>query len=185
MTQTKWHFKEADSGGFVAFGRLRRQAREMTRRQFLDAFPVPAVLVVQQPEEDAIDEATDTATREGIQLLTAITESAAILRYLNRIAFLCKRPGNRFAHLISLGRSANNDITIAIDSVSKVHGYFSQDGDDWCFTDHNSTNGSRLNEHHLRASEKTVIKDEDQLQIGLEVAVEFFSPARLYDWLLT
>ncbi len=116
-----------------------------------------------------------------MQLLTVSIKSAAVLRYLNRIAFLCKRPGNPYAHLVSIGRSASNDIAIAVDSVSKVHGYFALDGDSWSFTDHSSTNGSLLNDEPLQAGEKYPLADGDFLQLGLEVTLEYFTPGRLYD----
>ena len=49
-----------------------------------------------------------------------LTECAAILRYLGTVAFVDKRPANPFAHLVSIGRSANNDITLAVVPVVPV-----------------------------------------------------------------
>ena len=180
MTDPGWHYEGADEHGFVAYEELCRKTREISREEFLRRFPVPALLVVYR-ESDSPDAPLDPSSSAGVQLLTVSIKSAAILRYLNRLAFLCKRPGNPYAHLISIGRSASNDIAIAVDSVSKVHGYFAHDGESWGFTDHGSTNGSLINDQPLTAGEKATMHDGDFLQLGLEVTLEYLSPGRLYD----
>ena len=179
MTDT-WHHPNADSGGFVAFEDLQARARELNREEFVQELPVPALLVIYR-EVDGSKNGSLEPSSQGVQLLTVSIKSASILRYLNRVSFVCKRPGNPFAHLISIGRSASNDIAIAVDSVSKVHGYFARENDDWCFTDHSSTNGSLLNDQPVESGEKQVLGDGDFLQLGLEVTLEYFSPERLYD----
>lgn len=177
-----WYYEGADSGGFVAYDEIQVRARRMSREAFVRQFPVPAVLVVYLEPESA-SEPLDPSS-QGVQLLTVSIKSAAVLRYLNQVAFLCKRPGNPFAHLVSIGRSVSNDISIAVDSVSKVHGYFAPDGDAWCFTDHSSTNGSLLNDEPLKAGEKYVLSDGDVLQLGLEVTLEYLTPGTLYERLI-
>lgn len=180
MTDAGWYYAGVDEGGFVAFDDIKALAREMDPEEFERRFPVPALLVVYyEPEES--EEPLHASSQGGVQLLTMSIKSAAILRYLNRLAFLCKRPGNPYAHLVSIGRSASNDIAVAVDSVSKVHGYFALDGDLWCFTDHGSTNGSFLNDQPLETGRKNTVADGDLLQLGLEVTLEYFSPARLYE----
>ena len=179
MTDTSWHYEGSDADGFAAFEEIQDRARQLPRDEFVRHFPVPALLVVYR-EPEVGSEPVDPAS-QGVQLLTVSIKSAAILRYLNRLAFLCKKPGNHFAHLVSIGRSVSNDIAITVDSVSKVHGYFALDGDDWTFTDHSSTNGSLLNDKPLAAGQKNTLRDGDLLQLGLEVTLELFLPERLYD----
>ena len=181
MSNTDWHYEGSDERGFAAFDELRQRARRMTRGQFVEAFPVPALLVVHREAETSESSEPSDASDDGVRLLTVSIRSSAVLRYLNRVAFLCKRPGNPYAHLVSIGRSAANDIAIAVDSVSKVHGYFAREGGHWCFTDHGSTNGSLLNDQSVRSGQKNVLRDGDVLQLGLEVSLEYFSPERLYD----
>ena len=176
---SSWYSAEADDQGFVAFEYLQNQAARMTEEQFVEAFPVPALMVVYRGVDQAESEGMDP-NQSGVQLLTVNVRSAAILRYLGRVAFLCKRPGNPFAHLISIGRSANNDISVAVDSVSKVHGYVVNEDGSLKFTDHGSTNGSRLNGHDLQANKKYPLDDADILQLGLEVMLELMSPESLY-----
>ena len=178
MTTPEWTHPEADEDGFVPFELLKRQVAAMTFEEFLRKFPVPALLVVYR-EPEAMDEGARPSS-SGIQLLTVSIKSRSVLRYLGKMAFITKRPGNPFAHLISVGRSAKNDITIAVDSVSKVHGYFVPGEQGWSFTDHGSTNGSVLNGEELRSGEKYPLENGAVLRLGLEVTLEIFDPPGLY-----
>lgn len=177
--QKDWYCADADEHGFVSYELVRRQAATLDREQFVAAFPRPALMAIYRGLDQAANEGMDPS-QSGVQLLTVSVRSAAVLRYLSRIAFVAKRPGNPFAHLISLGRSTNNDITVAVDSVSKVHGYVVADDSGWQFTDHGSTNGSSINGHKLEAGNKYSLRDGDVLQLGLEVMLELILPETLY-----
>jgi hypothetical protein len=182
MNDQSWHCSSADADGFVAFEVLEDRASQVTRDQFVEEFPVPALLVVLPEAEQQREGPPGDSTDHGVQLLTVSIKSSHILRYLNRVAFICKRPGNRYAHLVSVGRSRSNDVSIAVDSVSKVHGYFARDEDGhWTFTDHTSTNGSQLNGKILTPGEKTALSDGDLLRLGLEMTFEYLSPEKTYD----
>lgn len=174
-----WYCADADAQGFVSYDYIRREANRLSLEDFEASFPVPALMVVYRGVDQAESEGMDPG-QSGVQLLTMSVKSASVLRYLSRIAFVCKRPGNPYAHLISVGRSANNDISVGVDSVSKVHGYLVQEDGRWRFTDHGSTNGSRINGHDLVPKEKYTLKDRDVLQLGLEVMFEFMDPGSLY-----
>ncbi len=183
MDTSRWSCADADEHGFVPFELIREEAARRTREQFLGDFPVPALLAVvgdgglgQSAGAETID-----PNDSGVQLLTVSIKSTTILRYLGKLAFVTKRPGNPFAHLISVGRSVNNDITVAVDSVSKVHGYFVREGDGWSFTDHDSTNGSTLAGRELEPGDKYPLHDGVVLQLGLEAALQYLSPESLYD----
>ncbi|MEM1201764.1 MAG: FHA domain-containing protein [Acidobacteriota bacterium] len=116
----------------------------------------------------------------GFQLLTEKIEGQAFLRYLNKVAFVSKRPGNPYPHLVSVGRSPSNDVTLAVPTVSKVHGYFAFEGDGWGFTDHGSSNGSCLNRRRLKARETYTLGSGDVLRLGPEVNLRFMTPEALY-----
>ena len=187
MTHASWHYERTDSRGFVALTELRKPARRLTREQFVHDFPVPALLVVDRPGDSVAPEPPDEVLSEpssaarGAQLLTTKVASFAILHYLNRVAFICKRPGNPLTHLVSIGRSVRNDIAIGVDSVSKVHGYFSASDSELYFTDHSSKNGSFLNDRALEPGCKNLLRDGDLLRIGVGVTFEYLSPERLFD----
>ncbi len=125
-------------------------------------------------EPEAEDEAS------GVQLLTIAVGGMGVLRYLNKIGFLRKRPGNPYAHLISIGRSATNDLVVSLDTVSKVHGYFVHNDGVWQFTDRGSTNGSCLNEKRLEAGKPVQLIDGDRLQLGKDVTFVYMNPASFY-----
>lgn len=180
MTQQDWISKDADSQGLVSLGLLHKRAAELTREEFVYAYPVPALLFAHQEQVDGEAETVDLE-EPRVQLLTLTIESAAILRYLNRVMFLAKRPGNPFPHLISIGRSAKNDLVVAVETVSKMHGYFVYEDEHWYFTDHGSTNGSRLNDQALEARRKMRLRDHDLLQLGSQVVLEVLGPEALYD----
>ncbi|MBL4847490.1 MAG: FHA domain-containing protein [Planctomycetes bacterium] len=58
---------------------------------------------------------------------------------------ILKREGvNPFPRKITFGRGRNNDVRIPYSDVSKLHGYFSRDGEGWVITDAGSTNGTFL-----------------------------------------
>ncbi len=183
MSTSSWSCPDADAHGFVDFKLVKERAASRSREQFLEDFPAPALLAVYAggaPGADPTAGDTVDPNDSGVQLLTVSIKSTAILRYLGRLAFVTKRPGNPFAHLISVGRSATNDITLAVDSVSKVHGYFVREGDGWSFTDHGSTNGSALAGSELAPGGKYPLHDGAVLQLGLEAMLQYLSPESLY-----
>ncbi|MEO1367599.1 MAG: FHA domain-containing protein, partial [Acidobacteriota bacterium] len=175
-----WIHPHANEDGFTPFEKVKADARAMDLAQFMEAYPRPALRAVD-------DDAPSSGLRRmlepvdrGVQLLTERIEGVAILRYLGKVAFLAKRPGNPYQHLISIGRSQTNDITVAVESVSKVHGYFVLDDDTWRFNDHGSTNGSRIGRRALAKNEKSLLSDGDTLKLGLDVCFRFLAPHSLY-----
>lgn len=179
MSLNHWYYEKADTRGFARFAEIRKQALRMPRELFLEAFPVPALLVVDAHQVSADGAILDQS--EDMQLLTGTIAGVAILHYLDRLAFLCKRPGTRYADLVWVGRSSVNDIAVTVDSVSKVHGYFSLDNGKWTYTDRRSTNGSLLNDQPVDAGRKNVLHDGDRLQLGLEVTLVYMTPERLFE----
>jgi len=180
MNTEPWSCPAADEHGFVPFDLIRAKASSSTLEEFLQEFPMPALVTVfggTDPNQSG--EAIDP-TSSGVQLLTVSIKSTAILRYLGKLAFVAKRPGNPFAHLISVGRSTSNDITLSVDSVSKVHGYFVQEDPGWRFTDHGSTNGSSVNGGEVESGEKVPLFDGSILKLGVEAMLEFVTPESLY-----
>ena len=174
-----WTCPEANNHGFVPWHRLVKQVAGLSLDRFLHDYPVPALRVLDPHLDPAEPGEPDPADR-GIQLLTETIESAAILQYLTKVAFVTKKPGNPFPHLVSIGRSHRNDITIAVDSVSRVHGYFVCDDGRWCFTDHGSSNGSQIDGCKMQPAEKYPLNDGQQLQLGLDVILELLYPRSLY-----
>jgi len=177
MSHAGWRPPGADETGFASLYRLAKSARCLEQRAFVEAYPVAGLLVHWEGEAAEVPDTPDS----GVQLLTISMHASGVLRYLNKVAFLCKRKGNPFAHLVSVGRSNTNDLVIAIDSVSKVHGYFVHRAQGWSFVDRNSTNGSWLNGRKLEPGRHTVVRNGDELTLGVDVALELLEPASLHE----
>lgn len=181
MSATPWYPPDADEQGFVTIHSLRRRARSMNVDAFVAAFPLPA-LVPQLSDEDIMEAARREEDEDsGVHLLTAALPRAGFLRYLSRVAFLAKRPGNPFAHLIAVGRSNNNDLVLALDTVSKLHGTFVSDPKAWTYSDRHSTNGSWLGERRLEPGVAASLRDGDILRLGPNATVRFVLPGTLYE----
>lgn len=170
---------DTDTEGFLPFAKLRREARQQGQDEFCDVFAVPAIQVV-DVGGTARHGDPEATVGPGIHHHTSISSGVSALRYLEQVSFLTKRPGNPFPSFISLGRAANNDIVIAVDTVSKLHAYFTLDTDGWHLTDYNSTNGTQLNGQLIESNKATPVADRDELPFGTEIAAVFLGPESLY-----
>ena len=179
MSNLGWQTPDAEPSGFTSLYKVTKRAHALNREDFVQAFPLPGLLVRHEGNPLETPEKSDSS----VQLLTVTVQASGILRYLNKLGFLCKRPGNPYAHLISVGRSQTNDLVLAIDSVSKVHGYFVQDQERWTFTDRTSTNGSRINDRPVEPGVRVPLHDGDKLKLGRDVVLEVLEPHSLYDYL--
>lgn len=176
-----------DAEGFASFERLRALARR-SPDELATAYPLPALLV----------EGAGAATASAARLLADRERSFArtqerqafdlgdgeevsdVGRYLGRVAFLAKRPGALFPDMITVGRALNSDITFVVASVSKVHGYFRDEGGGaWSFTDQRATNGTLVNGRRVEPGERVALRDGDRLQLGTEIGCRFLLPASL------
>lgn len=178
-----WYCSDADEHGFVHYEKLQHVAAHTSLDDFLARFPIPGIMVIYRGLDEAANEGMDPG-QSGVRLLTMSMRSTSVMRYLSRVAFLCKRPGAAAGPLISIGRSTVNDIIVAVESVSKLHGSFSsEDGTPagaFCYADHGSTNGSRLNGELLEAKTRHALKDGDIVQLGAEVMFEVMYPETLH-----
>jgi hypothetical protein len=164
-----------DDKGFATLADLREEARQRDAAEFEKRYPVPALHVVDVGSGEAVEK-----EHSGVQLLTMLNKGRSALRYLDQVGFLVKRPGNPFPNFVSIGRAANNDIVIAVDTISKLHAYFTFENGAWNLTDYRSTNGTRLNGEPIEPGLPVPIRDGDQLLVGKEVTAVFMTPASLH-----
>ena len=177
---TTWTCSHANEDGFAAMKHFKKLAAERSEEEFMALHPVPALLVVDRASSPKGILEYLFPEKSGYQLVTETIKGAAILRYLGKVAFVTKQPGNPYPHLISIGRSPKNDITMGVESVSKVHGYFVVEEGGWHFTDHDSTNGSKLNGKKLQSGQKYALGDQAELRLGLEATLQYMSPSAFY-----
>jgi hypothetical protein len=94
------------------------------------------------PEETSV-EAEQSPFRGA---LAEQTPPSGILRADPDVIPIVKTERNPFATMITVGRSANNDIVLPGQAVSKVHAYFVRTGFRWWIHDQPSTNGTFVDE---------------------------------------
>lgn len=100
------------------------------------------------------------------------------LRLDTRVELVRKSARNAFGGMITVGRTANNDVVIDAPGVSKVHCTFTLAGGQWGLTDSASSNGTFLDGVRLPARERRALADGSDLIFGEVVAV-FVLPATL------
>jgi hypothetical protein len=175
-----------DDEGFATRAGLLEKALTQSIDDFTRVFNVPGLLVINSTGQSSPPDSSTERSASGSKLLfltEAGSSSAAARRYLNRVGFLTKRPGNPFPAMISIGRAPTNDITIALDTISKLHGYFLLEAEGWLYTDYQSTNGTLVNGARLAKGEKKLLKDNDRFQIGLDIVATYLGPQKLYETL--
>jgi hypothetical protein len=99
---------------------------------------------------------------------------------------LVKRDVNKFASMITLGRSASNDVRINLPSVSKFHAYFTFVPRDntWWLADANSSNGTFVNGERLRPEKgRTKLEAGNAIRIGPDVTARFFDAGSFQNFL--
>lgn len=134
-----------DSFGFLPLAECKRTALRCTEPDFAQLFPAPGLLVTSDGPGAAGQESPDDRER-SFKRTVQDEGGAGMARYRGKIGFVAKRPGNPFPTMISIGRALNSDVVLALDSVSKIHGYFSPgEPGEWWLTDLRSTNGITIN----------------------------------------
>ena len=84
--------------------------------------------------------------------------------------------------MITLGRTANHDLSLVDSSVSRFHLYFQQKDEGWVVCDAGSRNGTSLNGDELVKREPTPIASSGSLKIG-SLKGTFLEVDALFDWL--
>ncbi|MCB1037361.1 MAG: FHA domain-containing protein [Acidobacteria bacterium] len=166
-----------DDHGWVDGFSLRKALAGLTPEEFVRIYP-PGALEAEISLPDSLRQVEGDA--QGHQLLTISDRGLEGLRYHGCVAFLTKRPGNPFPLLISIGRSVSNDLVLATDSVSKMHGYFTRSQGVWSYSDRSSTNGSFLNGRKLEPETKHSLEAGDILRLGPNAVLRFEDSSSLY-----
>lgn len=73
--------------------------------------------------------------------------------------------------MLTIGRGADQDITLADTQVSRHHGTFRQAPSGWTYTDDGSSNGTRINDHTVPAGRTAGLRHGDRIEIGRAVLV--------------
>lgn len=77
-----------------------------------------------------------------------------------------KKKGAPFSDMITVGRTANNDVVLNDITVSRFHAYFKKRGEDWVVCDAGSKNGTQVNGRRLDARKERKIENGTTVRIG-------------------
>lgn len=87
------------------------------------------------------------------------------------------------AHMICVGRAADNDIMIAQKTVSKLHAYFLRREGACEIVDAGSSNGTMLNKQRLIPHQKLSLVNYDRIQLGPSVELMYLHARGFFDFL--
>ena len=99
------------------------------------------------------------------------------------VFFLVKTTRNPFANMITVGRTSNNDISLPLSSVSKLHAYFTRTPTGWTLSDGNATNGTFVEDRRLAPAASVVLTDGVTLGFGPETIATFYFSKGIFEFL--
>jgi hypothetical protein len=97
---------------------------------------------------------------------------------------LAKKPGAPFADMITVGRTANNDVVIKDVTVSRFHAFFRERDGAWIVCDAGSKNGTSLAGKALEPRKEKSLGAGAAVRIG-DVETTFYDAVALFDILTT
>ena len=160
-----------------------RQLLQLGREEFLAA-AAPAALVRFRGGDDLAPGSASTITMDD-ETVDDSTQPASRPRLGDGLGDelevypLAKKPGASFPDRITIGRTSNNDVTIADPSVSRLHAYVKRAADGWVIADAGSKNGSWLRGESLEARREKTLSPRAVVRIG-DVDLTFYLAADLY-----
>jgi hypothetical protein len=155
---------ETEQGTGIAVGELVQDARALSREDFEDRHGSAFLMV------GGIDLVAPAGPGSTVVELGGGEESDASAPAFKPHVHPIRRTGRSVGHLVSVGRTANNDIVIADVSVSRFHAFLKEgQGDALWIQDAGSTNGSSVNGRPVAAQGQGVpvaLKSGDRVKIG-------------------
>ena len=155
---------------------FKKENRGLTIEDFLTRHPGP-FLVVSFPSTDGDIQAPPILPGGG----NTIRGSFAPIKVTTHIYSLA-RHGDAELHMITVGRTANNDICIPFPQVSKMHAHFQKDyrSGRMALTDAASTNGTRVNGQMLPPREPRFLEDRDRISFGEGIRGKFHTSRSMW-----
>lgn len=154
--------------------RYLREARKLDAEQFAKLFPHCALVV--EPHAESVG--------EGFNTLSPTSSSGTVQSLA--VAPIRKRHGaNSFANMVTIGRAANNDISLRAAGISKFHAYVMVGPGGSCdLTDAKSTFGTWVGERQVTPTDgKVELTSGDVLKLG-ELKATFYTPGGLFEYLM-
>jgi hypothetical protein len=157
-----------------------RQLALLGRDAFL-ASAAPAALI-RRRADDASDPLDRTGS--GDRDLDAETQVAAAVGRRRspqgvEVYPLAKKPGASFPDMITIGRTANNDIVLRDVTVSRLHAFFRRRDDRWVMADAGSKNGTAVEGEPLMPRREREVGSGTGVRIG-DLELTFYTAAELF-----
>jgi len=152
----------APSGGALARYPLTKLYLEFMSEptRFLQQHPVPWLILPGEPQTP------DSETKTKIQMLPASNLVLSPTRETAWAIEILKTEANVFGLGVTLGRTANNDIAISDERISRFHAYFQLDAEAWTLADAGSSNGTYLGGQRLVPRKPTRLPPKAALSFG-------------------
>jgi pSer/pThr/pTyr-binding forkhead associated (FHA) protein len=146
------------------------------REAFLDKHPHPVLI--------ALEWRLSAATEDSTSANRFFVDDPHVRVTLDSPVWKVRKRQRQNPATFWVGRSRHNDVILPLKDVSKVHAYFSRDGNNWFLTDLESRNGTRIGKTDLRPLSTHPIRSGHVLRIGATARFLFIEPAGLYGLLL-
>ncbi len=174
--------KEGRRGSGLTFESFRADARDLSPADFEErhgsAFLLLTAAELREPTGPAMTEVALAGVDEPGSERTA---------YLSLLAYPLLRTGRSVGHLITVGRTANNDVVIPDVSVSRFHAFVKPPGDGYFqIQDASSTNGTTVNGTSVPAQghgPAVDLKSGDNVRLG-QVELTFVRAETLREFVL-
>jgi hypothetical protein len=95
---------------------------------------------------------------------------------------LSKKPGASFPDMITIGRTANNDIVLKDVTISRFHVFFRQRDGGWFVGDAGSKNGTLVDGDALEPRKERVVASGCNVRIG-DLELTFYTADQLFELL--
>jgi pSer/pThr/pTyr-binding forkhead associated (FHA) protein len=170
-----------DHGSGIAIAQLRADARELSPERFEDrhggAFLMLTAAELRSPNGPSMTEVN----------LAGDEEPGEHTAGLSLVAFPVRRSERSVGHLVTIGRTANNDLVIPDISVSRFHAFAKEIGDGrFAIQDAGSTNGTTVNGSSVPAQgagDAVALKSGDNVRIG-QMELTFLDLRGMLDFLV-
>ena len=154
----------AERGTGIAVGDLVHDARTLSREEFEDRYGRAFLMI------GGLDlVAPDGPGATVVDMMNSSDPDRPDTTFVPHVHPI-RRTGRSVGHLVSVGRTSNNDVVISDVSVSRFHAFLKEGLDDTLrIQDAGSTNGTRLNGRPVPVQghgEPPDLKSGDRLRVG-------------------
>lgn len=155
----------------VLLGDLLRQQGGMPAARFAELFPHPFLIQI-----TSLRDLEQGDPRTGTVRSTMPQPKESNLLGCP-VYFVKKRETNPLTNLISVGRTANNDLPLPYHTVSKFHAYFQVH--DWSLVDAGSSNGTYMGRKRLEPRAPQALGESCEISFSKGCSFLFLQPDRM------